>query len=173
MGFVKKLENTTATNCGVDPCFKPFTMVGTVSVNLSDAEQKQVCILRGTGASQTLIHADTLPFTEKTYAGYNVILRGVEMGYVPQPVHYVCLKTDLISGVFPMAVCAALSIANVSVLLGNDIAGGKVVPALEVLDKPDKDRLRSVGVVTRAQARRNKSKDEAVGLSDSFLLSSL
>ena len=56
------------------------------------------------------------------------------MGYVPQPLHYVRIQSKLVTGVFPVAICPALPIRGVTMLLGNDIAGGKVTLSLEVLD---------------------------------------
>lgn len=56
------------------------------------------------------------------------------MGYVQCPLHFVHLRSNLEGGIFPVAVCPALPIYRVSMLLGNDIAGGKVTPSLEVLD---------------------------------------
>lgn len=58
------------------------------------------------------------------------------MGYVPRPVHCVYIQSNLVNGFFPVTVCPALAIKGMAFLMGNDIAGGKVTPALEVLDMP-------------------------------------
>lgn len=100
----------------------------------SPADARPIRILRDTGGSQSLILASALPFSQKTACGYNVILSGVEMGCVPRPLHRVHIETELVRGVFPVAICPALPISGVTMLLGNDIAGGRVVPSLEVFD---------------------------------------
>lgn len=123
-------------DCTPDPCFEPFLLDGSVSLSGKPADQHPVRILRDTGASQSVILVDSLPFSELSSCGYNVALQGVEMGCVPRPVHLVHLQSKLISGTFPVAICSALPIKGISFLLGNDIAGGKVIPALEVLDVP-------------------------------------
>ncbi|CAI5652968.1 uncharacterized protein LOC109203092 [Oreochromis niloticus] len=99
------------------------------------------------------------------------------MGYAPRPVHRVFIKSKLDTGLFPVAVCPALPIEGVAMLLGNDIAGGLVLPRLEVLDNPLNQKTSDVSMhpglypacaITRAQAR----KDTDVDLSDSVLMSS-
>ena len=45
------------------------------------------------------------------------------MGFVPGPLHLVHLKSDLVSGIFKVGY--------------PDIAGGRVLPMLEVLDCPE------------------------------------
>ena len=45
------------------------------------------------------------------------------MGHVPVPLHYVHLKSDLVSGRFKVAVQPSLPGTGVSLILGNDIAG--------------------------------------------------
>lgn len=49
------------------------------------------------------------------------------------PIHVVFLRCDHLSGVFPVAVCASLPVRG---FMGNDIAGGKINPTLEVLIPP-------------------------------------
>ena len=59
-------------------------------------------ILRDTGASQSIIMADVLPFSEKTYSGPTVLLQGVECGFMNVPLHKIFLHSELVSG--PVAV---------------------------------------------------------------------
>lgn len=49
-------------------------------------------------------------------------LQGVDGWWVSCPLYFV----HVVSGVFRVAVCEALQVRGVSVLLGNDIAGGKL-----------------------------------------------
>lgn len=48
---------------------------------------------------------------------------------------YVCLS-KLVTGFFHVTVCSELPVQGIVLVMGNDIAGGKVSPALEVLDSP-------------------------------------
>ena len=54
---------------------------GFVSLNSDYVQSTPIKILRDTGASQSLILADTLPFTEKTSSGTSVLIQGVECGF--------------------------------------------------------------------------------------------
>ena len=59
------------------------------------------------------------------------------MGFVPVPLHLVHLKCDLVSGIFKVGVCHDLPVKGVQFIRGNDIAGGRVLPILEVLECPE------------------------------------
>ncbi|XP_030216443.1 uncharacterized protein LOC115546817 [Gadus morhua] len=147
----------------VDDCFKPFVFDGLVSLTGDAVDQRPVQILRDTACSQSVILASALPFSDLSGCGYGSVLRGIEMGYSPRPVHRVHIQTKLITGFFPVAVCHALPVEGVAFLMGNDIAGGKVIPALEVLDLPHRTEIDLVQapsglfptcVITRAEARK-------------------
>ncbi|XP_019206813.1 uncharacterized protein LOC109196820 [Oreochromis niloticus] len=180
VAFVKAASHPEVLDRGgkvPDPCFDPFIFDGFVSLTDKSADLKSVRILRDTGGSQTLILSSALPFSADSACGFNVVLRGIEMGYAPRPVHQVYIKSELVTGFFPVAVCPTLPIEGVAMLLGNDIAGGLVRPSLEVLDKPLSSdaldisvtpKLYPACVVTRAQAR----KDGDVTLADSVLMTS-
>ncbi|KAI3355662.1 hypothetical protein L3Q82_004257 [Scortum barcoo] len=160
-----------------DPCFQPFVFDGLVSLTGEPNDQKPVRILRDTGGSQSVILSDVLPFSSKSACGYSTVLSGIEMGYIPRPLHRVHVQSELISGFFPVAVCPALPIRGIVFLMGNDIAGGKVTPILEILDTPPKypaitestnaqNTLFPSCVITRAQAR----KQDEINLADSILM---
>ena len=57
--------------------YEPFLSDGFVSLNSDYAQSTPIKILRDTGASQSLILADTLPFSEKTSSGTSVLIQGV------------------------------------------------------------------------------------------------
>lgn len=103
-----------------------------------------------------------MPFSDVSACGYSAVLQGVDMLYTPHPLHYVHLHSELVSGKFPMALCEALPIHAVIMLLGNDIAGGKIIPTLEVLDSTkdqsascdDRRQLLPSCVITRARSRK-------------------
>ncbi len=71
----------------VDPCFKPFISEGWVSLTGSQDDQRSIQILRDTACSQSVILANTLPFSAKSACGYSTVLQGVEMGFLPRPLH--------------------------------------------------------------------------------------
>ena len=58
--------------------YEPFLLDGFVSLNSDFAQSPPITILQDTGASQSLILADTLPFSEKTSFGTSVLIQGVE-----------------------------------------------------------------------------------------------
>ena len=70
--------------------YEPFLSDGFVSLNSNGG------ILRDTGASQSLILADTLPFSEKTSSGTRVLIQGVECGFVNVSLHNIYLSSDLV-----------------------------------------------------------------------------
>lgn len=97
-------------------------------------EAQSVLILRDTGGSQSGILTNTLSFSNRSACGSNVVLSGIEMGCVSRPLHNVHIQSKLVSGGFPVAVCPALPVSDVTMVLGNDIAGGRVVPSLDISD---------------------------------------
>ena len=66
--------------------YEPFLSDGFVSLNSDFAQSTPITILRDTGDFQSLILADTLPFTEKT-SGTSVLIQGVKCGFVNVPLH--------------------------------------------------------------------------------------
>lgn len=97
---------------------EPFIFEGMVSLTGEPEEQRSVRILRDTGGSQSLILAHALSFSDRSYCGFSVVLRGVEMGYSPRPVHRVHIQSNLVTGFFPFAVCPALPINGINTLDG-------------------------------------------------------
>ncbi len=155
--------------------YEPFLLTGSVSL-CADSLSKSISILRDTGATQSFILADALPFLPETYSGTDVLVRGIELGCVRVPLHMVHLQSDLVTGTVPLGVRTELPVDGVSLILGNDLAGGKVFPSPVVVDKPgmapDPDiaaHFPSVFpscAVTRAQAQKW---EETVNPADSFL----
>lgn len=151
---------------------QPFIFNGVVSLTGEPEDDRSVRILRDTGCSQSVILADRLPFSELSYCGYSIVLSGIEMGYVPHPVHCVHIQSKFVTGIFPVAVCHALPIKGIKLLMGNDIAGGKVISALEVLDLPPCTEIAKPSsvlfascVVTRTQAHKINTDINTVSLS--------
>ena len=103
--------------------YEPFLSDGFVSLNSNYAQSTPIKILRDNGASQSLILADTLPFSEKTSSGTSVLIQGVECGFVP--LHNIYLSLDLVTGLVAVGI-RPLPFKSVHLLLGNDLAGDKV-----------------------------------------------
>ena len=98
-----------------------------MSLNSDFAQSTPIKILRDTGASQSLILADTLPFSEKTSSGTSVLIQGVECGFINVPLHNIYLSSDLVTGLVAVGIRPSLPFKGVHLLLGNDLAGDKVV----------------------------------------------
>uniref|UniRef100_A0A4W5NGU8 Gypsy retrotransposon integrase-like protein 1 n=1 Tax=Hucho hucho TaxID=62062 RepID=A0A4W5NGU8_9TELE len=146
-----------------DRSYEPFIFEGFVPLTNDEASQRPVKILRDTGAAQSFILSDVLPLSDDTYCGSSVLVQGIEMGFVPVPLHFVKVHSELISGIFRVGVRPMLPVKGVTFIMGNDIAGGKVVPVLEVMDKSDHSLSNELAqnyphvfpacAVTRAQAQ--------------------
>ena len=86
-----------------------------------------ISILRDTGASQSLLIKGVLPLSAETATRDHVLIHGIELGYVNVPIHKVFLQSDLVSGYVAVGIRPTLPVDGVSLLLGNDIAGEKVI----------------------------------------------
>ncbi|XP_070398848.1 uncharacterized protein [Nothobranchius furzeri] len=170
VGFITKNKQVVTE---INDCFQPFLSKGVVQLNESSSDQAPVIILRDTGASQTLITSDVMIFNESSATGVSVLLNGINGEPISRPLHRVFLSCELARGYFDVAVCPSLPIAGVNLLLGNDVAGGNVVPPFQVLNDPCSETSSCVKeqpgnypacVITRAQARKRE---------ETLLLSSL
>ena len=123
--MAKPPNNFTLNNSDrISKVFEPFVMDGFISI---DGDSKMpVKILRDTGASQTLLASDSISLTEASSTGTSVLLQGLEMDYTEVPLHRINLDCELVSGPVVVAVRPKLPIEGVSLILGNDLAGGKV-----------------------------------------------
>ena len=98
-----------------------------MSLNSESAQSTPIKILRETGASQSLILADTLPFSKKTYSVTSVLIQGAESGFVNVQLHNIILSSDSVTGLVAVGIRAFLTFKGVHLQLGNDLAGDKVV----------------------------------------------
>lgn len=160
-----------------------FLMDGFVSVESDSLSERPIKIWRDSGAFQSLILEDFLQFTDESALGSSVLVEGFGGGHLICPLHTIRLQTALVSGDVVVAVCPYLPIEGVSFILGNDLAGGKVLAAPEVVPSPvaskSPDELEEqfpdtfpVCVVTRAMSRKDQGKtsDPEIALSDTFLV---
>uniref|UniRef100_A0A671UEB7 Gypsy retrotransposon integrase-like protein 1 n=1 Tax=Sparus aurata TaxID=8175 RepID=A0A671UEB7_SPAAU len=115
--------------------YAPFLMKGTVS--LSEQSSKiPVTILRDSAASQSVILEGVLPFSDTSSTNTKVLVRGFGMQYVGVPLHTVHLDSKLVKGPVVVGVSPQFPISGVSFILGNDLAGGKVLLNPEVTAVP-------------------------------------
>ena len=111
-----------------------------MSLNSDFAQSTPFTIVRDTGASKSLILADTLPFSEKTSPGISVLIQGVEYGFINVPLHNIYLSSDLVNGPVAVGIRQTLPFKGVHLLLGNNLAGDNVVVNPLVTDTPCMDQ---------------------------------
>ena len=93
-----------------------------MSLKSDFAQSTPIKILRDTGASQSLILAETLSFSEKTSSGTSVIIQGVECGFINVPLHNIYLSSDLVTGLVAVGIRSSFPFEGVHLLLVNGLA---------------------------------------------------
>ena len=164
VGIIKaiNLEENEMLSSPVDCAFEPFTSSGTVTLSEMDSVRKPIRILRDTGATQSMLLGSVLPLSVRSSCGNNVLVQGVGGNVTTAPLHNIHLESDLFSGNVKVGICSKLPFKGIYLILGNDVAGGKVFPLPTIKNKlktnPEnpvqKSSVCSVRVVTRAQARK-------------------
>ena len=162
--------------------FEPFMLNGFVSLSGDNCPPTPIKILRDTGASQSLILADILHFSEKTSSGTSVLIQGLECGTVNIPLHHVNLSSDLVTGLVVIGITPSLPFKGVHLLLGNDLAGDKFVvnplvtdtPNIGQTDDPIEQEIPDLYpscAVTRAMAKKAilKNSNSDIDLTDTFI----
>ena len=175
------LAKTSETD-DVMEIYEPFLSDGSVSLNSDFAQSTPIKILRDTGASQSLILADTLPFSEKTFSGTSVLIQGVECGFINVPLHNIYLSSDLVTGPVALGIRPSLPFKGVHLLLGNDLAGDKVVvdplltstPCVDQPPDPIEQEIPDLYpscAVTRAMAKKSKQNNgmQDINLADTLI----
>lgn len=157
--------------------YEPFITTGFVSV-VGSQQKVPVKILRDTGASESFIKQDVLPVNEQSDTHRCVLIRGIGMHTFSVPLHKFNLESDLINGEVTMAVRPELPVEGVDIILGNNLAGGRVwaesapppvvsVVPLPVVSDECGDQFPDVFcacAVTRAQSRRKDVKFSAISV---------
>ena len=123
-----------------------------------------------------------MPFSEKSSTGTSVLIKGVNsLEYSPVPLHTVYLSSDLASGPVNVELGSSLPFEGVQLLLGNDLAGDKVVinpivtdvPCVEQLPDPVEKEIPNLYpacAVTRATSKKKLSdEDKGVEMADTFI----
>ncbi len=170
--------------------YVPFMMDGFVSLVGNANSRKPVRALRDTGAAQSFILEGILPLSDESSIGLSVLVKGFEMGFVNVPLHEIEIESSLVTGRVVVGVRPCLPVRDVTFILGNDLAGGKVFASPEVTNVPlpcaTPDELAQKYpevfpscAVTRAMSQRlkdtsfSKLKGEwEFGLNDTFLSNS-
>ena len=119
--------------------FEPFIQNGFVSLSDDFSEAKPIRILRDTGSAQSILLQSTLPLSDSIYSGDNVLLKGVDTSlgsYPSAPLHQVYISSSHVNGPVTVGITSSLPIDGIDFLLGNDLAGGKVVAYSLVTDMP-------------------------------------
>ena len=164
--------------------YKPFISEGVVSLVGDENSSQKVKILRDTGATQSLMLDSVLPLTENSFTGANVLISGVEMGVLEVPLHEVNIKSSLINGNIVIGMRPSLPVEGISLILGNDLAGERVMVDPRVVEKPRDDEeteklaekfpgIFPASVVTRSKKAKKEAikeqGEEEIGLSGTFL----
>ena len=107
--------------------FKQFISQGCISIDKNHTESVPMSFLCDTGASQSLLAEGIPPLSELSATEESVLIYGVELGFTCAYLHRVFLKLHLVSGPITVGVQPTLLVEGVSLLLGNDLAGEKVM----------------------------------------------
>lgn len=119
-------EPAIESDCGtLNSSFSPFFTEGCVSL-VGSKEKKQVKILRDTGATESFISENVQSFSSESYTGSNVLIRGIGLNVVSVPLHKVVIVSDLVEGEVTLGVRPCLPVVSVDIILGNNLAGGRV-----------------------------------------------
>lgn len=126
-------EDFTTAGKVNDGEFSPFISYGHVSF-VGEELKVPVTILRDTGASESFILQDVLPFSSVSSTGTNVLIRGIGLNVLSVPLHKIMLTSEIVSGEVVIGVRPSLPVDGVHIILGNNLAGDKVWP--DVLSPP-------------------------------------
>ncbi|XP_072557069.1 uncharacterized protein [Paramormyrops kingsleyae] len=166
-------DSSSSSSSRVDAAFEPFVFTGSVSLSEMDARHP-VTILRDTGAAQSFLVEGVIPLCDKTYCGTDVLVQGIDLCVAGVPLHTVYLCTPDFSGYVRVAVQPQLPVPGITFILGNDIAGKRIVPLPEVVLDPvlcendvavEHPTVFPACVLTRAQRRQLADID----LEDTFM----
>ncbi|KAK4314182.1 hypothetical protein Pmani_014515 [Petrolisthes manimaculis] len=100
-------------------------------------ETVPIKLLRDTGASQSLVLSKLVGDYENL--GRNVLLRGLS-GCVSAPLVEVTLTSNLVSGRVIVGSIEDLPVSGIDMILGNDLAGGRVHPVPIVSNEPERHK---------------------------------
>lgn len=111
--------------------YQPFMSSGTI---MGDGEKKEIQILRDSGALQTLLLEGVVPTRE---TGKRIMISSL-WGVCSVPLVETYLWSSLYVGPALVGVVKTLPVPGVQLLLGNDLAGGRVIPTPILSEHPEK-----------------------------------
>ena len=145
----------------------PFISKATVTTPGVVGTQTPIVAQRDTGASQSLLLEDNLPREANTYTGSDVFLQGVDLEVMSVPLHRIQVQSDLAAGPFSVGIRPSLPVKGVDFILGNDLAGDKVMPSPCMVSSPqdasdscvdsDANTVYPSCAMTRTMAKRTQS----------------
>ena len=133
--FTKPVAATNLPDSTPVDYFQSFRSSGTVAMG-PGKQQHPIQIIRDTASAQSLIHKAALPDIDSNLTGDKVHLQLVN-AITPVRLAKVELDCEVVKGTVIVGVIdSPLPIPNATFLLGNDLAGSLVVPALAIRDTP-------------------------------------
>ena len=157
-------NNTSITS----PEFQDFIMSGKVSMNNERAGTKPVTIIRDTGCAQSMLLEGILPLGGSTK---HTVIQGVGMNTFEVPLYSINLECDLVTGPVVVGVIPQLPIKGATMLLGNDLAGKKVLPEpimkmcpIKMVHAEEDSEIIPACTITRAESQKlNEQNSESTG----------
>lgn len=169
-GHCGKETRDSMSSCESALCdeYKPFISQSYVCLPGSTTKTP-ITILRDTGTNQSLLLKSTLPLSKQTFTGAEVLIQSVDLGPIRVLRHEVELQSNLVSGLVIVGVRPSLPVEGLSLILGNDLVGGKVTADPCVTNQPTiPDGMKEAVIVypacavTRAIARREAEEDGVI-----------
>ena len=84
--------------------------------------------------AQSILVEGILPLEENAATGNNVQIQGVELGVVSVPIF---ISSDVVAGIVTVGVRPTLPIKGILLILENDLAVGKVMLDLQLVEDPE------------------------------------
>ena len=169
-------------NTGLEE-FKEFLSLGKVAELGKPQNERDILVLRDTGAAVSVIHRKSLP---KGFVQQNndfVLLGGFPETVVSCPLEVLSIDTNLVKGPVKVAIVDAVPVEGVDFVLGNDLAGGEVgnfphmsfCPSGKEFSEVEglyRDVIVPVGALTRAARKKKQEEIPGMSLGDSCLFDS-
>ena len=167
-GFISShKESNKRTESRIREEYKPFISNGYVHPVDDATKRVEIKILRDTGATQSLMVKNDMPRESETATGERVVIQGVGRNVVSVPLHQISLDSEIVCGTVIVGVVDSLPMQGISMLLGNDLAGERVVPHPRMVEKlsvsEETEKIEQEHpetllpcVVTRAEAKRTE-----------------
>ena len=135
-GFISsRKESNKRTESWIREEYKPFISNGYVHPVDDATKRVEIKILRDTGATQSLMVKNDMPRESETATGERVVIQGVGGNVVSVPLHQISLDSEIVCGTVIVGVVDSLPMQGISMLLGNDLAGERVVPHPRMVEK--------------------------------------